>query len=204
MRSRLYFLIAFLIFPYIFLSESESDNKTGSIRGKVQVLSSGNPANVVVYIKNTGNMNFPPPEKHAIMDQKNLTFIPHVLPVLKGTTVDFLNSDHVKHNVFSPDRIARRFNLGTYGKGEKRSHTFNKAGDAVILCNVHPEMEAYVVVLPNPFFAITDEEGYFHIKNVPAGQYTIRTWHEKLRGISKKITVESGKTTQLHIILKER
>ncbi|MFQ6618386.1 MAG: carboxypeptidase regulatory-like domain-containing protein, partial [Fidelibacterota bacterium] len=128
----------------------------------------------------------------------------HILPILKGTTVDFLNSDEVKHNVFSPDKIADKFNLGTYGKGVKRSHTFDKVGVAVILCNVHTEMEAYIVVLPTPFFAMTDGDGNFRIENVHPGEYTIKTWHEKMREVSQNIRVEPGKITELNIVLKRR
>lgn len=87
------------------------------------------------------------------MDQKGLTFVPHVLPILVGTTVDFKNSDDVLHNVFTPSKAGDRFDLGTWGKGQMKSFTFKKPGEVVILCNVHPEMEAYIVVVETPYFA---------------------------------------------------
>ncbi len=112
-----------------------------------------------------------------------MTFIPHVLPVLAGTTVDFLNSDDVLHNVFSPDKCAEKFNLGSWPKGQTKSYTFKDAGCTVtLLCNVHPEMEGYVVVLDNPYFAVSSKDGSYAIKDVPAGKYTLKIWHERLKG----------------------
>ena len=98
------------------------------------------------------------------------------------------------HNVFSPDDCADKFNLGTWPKGESRSYQFNKSGCIpVLLCNVHPEMEAYVLVLETPYFAVSNKEGSYVIKNVPAGKYTLKVWHEKLKEQSIEITIpENG------------
>ena len=136
-------------------------------------------ADAVVYIDAIPDKTFAPPEEHAVMDQQNLLFVPRVLPVVVGTTVDFLNNDNVLHNVFTPDKVADRFNLGTYPKGTQKSHTFDKAGGAVMLCNVHPEMEAYVVTLPTPYFGVTAEDGSYRIEGVPAGMHTLKVWHER-------------------------
>ncbi len=119
------------------------------------------------------------------MDQKNKVFLPPVLPVLKGTTVQFHNSDELQHNVFGVG--GDEFNLGNWTKGIVREHTFNKLGDAVILCNVHPEMEAHVLVLQNPYFARLDSNGKFRIANVPPGDYVIKAWY---RGKVKKQSVK--------------
>ncbi|WP_421917880.1 carboxypeptidase regulatory-like domain-containing protein [Marinifilum sp.] len=146
--------------------------------------------NTVVYIENV-DARFELPEKNPVMNQKELKFIPKVLPVLVGSTVDFLNSDDVLHNVFSPDSCANKFNLGTWKKGEVRSVTYDKIECvSVLLCNVHPEMEAYVIVLQNPYFAITNEKGEFFIENVPPGNYKLSVWNEKLDAKSKQITVD--------------
>ena len=110
-----------------------------------------------------------------------MVFIPHVLPVVLGTTVKFLNSDTVLHNVFTPSRAGNKFNLGTWPKGEVKTYIFDKLGEVRLLCNVHPEMEALVVVLPNSHFVKTGPDGSFAIANVPAGKYTLKVWHEKLR-----------------------
>ena len=162
----------------------------GDIRGKVKAKGWKHGGDAVVHIDKIPGMTFAVPEKHAAMDQKNLVFIPHVLPVLAGTTVDYQNSDDVLHNVFSPDKCAEKFNLGTWPKGQTRSYLFKEAGCfPVMLCNVHPEMEAYVVVLENPYYAVSAKDGSYEIKNVPAGKYALKIWHEKLKGQSVDIEV---------------
>jgi len=162
----------------------------GDIRGKVKAKGWKHGGDAVVHIDKIPGMTFAVPEKHAAMDQKNLVFIPHVLPVLAGTTVDYQNSDDVLHNVFSPDKCAEKFNLGTWPKGQTRSYLFKEAGCfPVMLCNVHPEMEAYIVVLENPYYAVSAKDGSYEIKNVPPGKYTLKIWHEKLKGQSVEIEV---------------
>jgi plastocyanin len=139
--------------------------------------------------------DFPPPKQDAIMSQKNMVFAPHVLPVVKGTTVDFSNDDTVAHNVFSPPGAAVRFNLGLYGAGVKKTQTFDTLGEVPLLCNVHPEMLGYVIVLQNPYFALTDEGGKFQIKNVPPGTYQLKVWNEKVEGDPQQVVVTAGKPT---------
>lgn len=185
-------IVVFILVGVAFISLSIA----GDITGKVSVKRAKNSENVVVYIDKVKGKVFEPPKEHAVMDQKNLVFIPHVLPVVAGTTVDFLNSDDVLHNVFSPDYPGGKFNLGTWAKGIVKSYTFSTPGTATILCNVHPEMEAYVVVLQTPYFAISDKEGNFTIKNVPPGEYTLKVWHEKRKGKPQEVKVpEKGSVT---------
>lgn len=127
----------------------------------------------------------------AKLDQRNKVFSPYVLPILKGTTVVFLNSDDLVHNVFGVG--ADEFNLGNWTKGIVREHTFNKLGDVIILCNVHQEMEAHVLVLQNPYFAQPDGSGKFRIANVPPGQYGVIAWYQgKVR--KQKVTVPATGT----------
>jgi plastocyanin len=160
----------------------------GTIEGKV----SGVSGKSVVYVDTISGKTFPAPEKHALMDQKGLLFVPHVLVVQLGETVDFLNSDNVQHNVFWPsiggDKKAGH-NLGTWPKGEKKSWKFDHAGVAPLLCNVHPEMAGYVVVSPTPYFAETDASGSYKIENVPDGSYTLTAWHEGAKPKSQPVTV---------------
>jgi len=132
-------------------------------------------AETVVYLESGAA---PPPQTpaHVVMDQKNLTFVPGVLAVRRGTVIEFTNSDDVQHNVFTPAAIAGRFNLGTYNRGEARSVPLDQSGEAVVLCNIHMEMEAHIVVLDGPWFATTDRGGAFRIRDVPAGRYTLRVW----------------------------
>lgn len=148
-------------------------------------------ADAAVYIDSI-NGDFTPPKKNPVMDQKNLTFIPHVMPILIGTTVDFINSDDILNNVFTPSWAGRKFNLGTYPRGIVRSFTFDRLGEVVILCNIHPEMEAYILVLKNPFFAVTDKEGKFSIPGIPSGKYTLIVWHEDLKSQAKGVSVPEG------------
>jgi plastocyanin len=162
----------------------------GEITGKVHAVGVRDNANAVIFIEEIPGKKFPPPKEHAEMDQIHLSFSPHVLPILAGTTVDFLNSDNVLHNVFSPDACAGKFNLGSWPQGQKRSYTFTTAGcRAVLLCNVHPEMEGWIVVLGTPWYAVSAKDGAYAIKDVPAGTYTLGIWHETLKGTSEKVTV---------------
>lgn len=166
----------------------------GDIKGTVKARGVKHSGDAVIYIDKITNKKFEAPKEHAKMDQKNLVFIPRVLPILAGTTVNFLNSDDVLHNVFTPDKCAEKFNLGTWPKGQIRSYTFKEPGCvAVMLCNVHPEMEAYVLVLENPYYAVSAKDGSYTIKNVPAGKYMLKSWHEKLKSEPQEVTVaESG------------
>jgi plastocyanin len=150
-------------------------------------------ADAVVYIEHVDG-EFAPPAEHAVMDQRNLRFVPRVLPILAGTTVDFRNSDNVLHNVFTPDDCGTRFNLGSWPRGEVRSHRFDDTDcPAVMLCNVHPEMEAYILVLQNPWFARTGPDGKWRIPDVPPGSYRLRVWHSRLAADPVEITVpDSG------------
>ena len=175
----------------------------GDIQGQVHARPNRHQKDAVVYIDAIEGKAFEAPEAHAVMDQKRLVFVPHVLPVLVGTTVDFPNSDRVLHNVFSPDETAEKFNLGTWPQGEIRSYTFKRVGSAVMLCNVHPEMEAYVVVLPTPFFSKTDAEGNFRIEGVPPGAYTLKVWQKRdLKAAPQQVTVPEKGSVAVEFTLK--
>ena len=134
---------------------------------------------------------FPAPKAHAILDQKNMRFIPHILTILAGTTVDFRNSDPLLHNVFSISP-AKQFNLGLYPRGRVPAILFDKPGIVAILCNVHPEMSAYIIVLKNPFFAVPGPEGHFIIGNVPSGTRLVRCWSEDGRTQERRVTLVAG------------
>jgi plastocyanin len=163
----------------------------GDIDGKV----SGMKGKSVVYIDAMAGKTFPAPKEHPVMDQKGLLFVPHIMVVQQGTTVEFLNSDNVQHNVFwtavAGDKKAGH-NLGTWPKGEKRPFTFDKVGAVPLFCNVHPEMEGYIIVSPTPYFAETDDSGTYKIKDVPDGSYSVVAWHEGAKNQSKPVTVAGG------------
>jgi plastocyanin len=165
----------------------------GDIDGKV----TGMKGKSVVYVEGIAGKTFPAPKEHPVIDQKGLVFSPHIVVVQQGTTVDFLNSDNVAHNVFwsqvGSDKKAGH-NLGTWPKGEKRGFTFDKPGVVPLLCNVHPDMAGYLIVSPTPYFAEADDAGNYTIKDVPDGSYTLTVWHEGAKSQSKPVTVAgSGK-----------
>jgi plastocyanin len=170
---------------------------SGGIKGTVRAKGARNGGDAIVYIEKIAGKDFPAPKEHARIDQKNLKFVPHVLAVLAGTTVDFMNSDDVLHNVFSPDKCCDKFNLGSWPKGQIKSFTFKEPGcAATLLCNVHPEMEGYVYVVTTPYFAVSAKDGSYEINDVPPGKYTLKIWHEKLKGQELAVEVpEKGSTT---------
>lgn len=165
----------------------------GNITGTVSNGSKGI-INAVIYLSNTWHGTYSGTGTTVKMHQKNMLFSPHVLPILVGATVEFTNEDNTMHNVYSPDACAENFNLGSWPEGEIRSYTFNKADCiATILCNLHPEMEAYILTLSVPYFAVSGKGGSFKIKNVPAGTYTLKIWSEKYNISDVQVTVpESG------------
>jgi plastocyanin len=160
----------------------------GTISGQV----SGVAGQSVVYVDTIAGKTFPAPTQRPVIDQKGLVFQPHVTAVQVGTTVDFLNSDSVAHNVFWTSIGGNKklgHNLGTWPKGEKKSFKFDTPGAVPILCNVHPEMSAYLVVVPTPYFATSDQAGNYKIENVPDGSYTVTAWHEGTKNQSKPLAV---------------
>jgi plastocyanin len=170
----------------------------GDLHGKVVCKGVRDCADAVVYAAIPGK-TFPAPKEHAKMDQKNLVFTPRVLPVLVGATVDFLNSDKVLHNVFSPDACAEKFNLGTWPQGDIRSYTFKQECVAALLCKVHPEMEAFVVAVPTPYFAVAKPDGSYRIADVPDGASTVKVWHPKLKPAEKTVTVAGATEANFEI-----
>ncbi|OHB48971.1 MAG: hypothetical protein A2106_00140 [Planctomycetes bacterium GWF2_40_8] len=169
----------------------------GTITGSVKCKRVKYPEDVVVYIEEVNGNNYPAPEEKGILDQLNLTFVPHVIAVQKGVSIDFPNSDLVRHNLFSPPECCQQFNLGTYDVGVVKTVKFDKVCDVPLLCNVHAEMSGFVVVLSNPYFSVTGRDGVFKIENVPPGNYKVNAWHEKLQTVTNDVTVESGKTSNV-------
>ncbi|MGC1453293.1 MAG: carboxypeptidase regulatory-like domain-containing protein [Candidatus Sulfotelmatobacter sp.] len=160
----------------------------GTISGKV----SGVTGESVVYVEAIAGKTFPAPTEKPLIDQKGLMFMPHIVAVAQGTTVDFQNSDKVAHNVFWISVGGNKklgHNLGTWPQGEKRSFKFDNPGAVPLLCNVHPEMSGYIVVSPTPYFAVTDTSGSYKIDNVPDGSYTVTAWHEGAKNSSKPVAV---------------
>jgi len=146
----------------------------------------------VVYVDAIPGKTFPAPTEKIVVDQKGLLFQPHVVAVQAGSTVEFLNSDKVAHNIFWPSVGGNKkmsHNLGTWPSGQKREFKFDTPGVVPLLCNVHPEMSGYVVVAPTPYFAVSDAEGNYKIANLPDGQYSVAAWHEGMKVQSKPVKV---------------
>jgi len=168
------------------------------IKGKVSVQGIKSAENIAVYVDVIADKKFDAPKDHVVIDQRKMAFIPHVVAVQQGTTVDFLNSDPVGHNVYWPSISGNKklsHNLGTWPKGDKKPFQFNDLGTAPLLCNVHPEMSGYVVVVPTPYFAVTDKDGNFEIKNIPAGKYTLKTWSEDGKPTTQAVDVSAATAT---------
>lgn len=193
MKQMKILLKAIVLFMILFiLSFNTADAET--IRGTVKYKSEGDAGKAVVYIEKASG-TFIPSKKNPIMDPIDMTFVPYVLPVLIGTTVDFHNSDGLLHNVYTPSWAGHNFNLGTYPKGVVRPFTFDRLGEIVILCNIHPYMEAYILALQNPYFVVPDKDGKYQIKDLPPGSYNLKIWYKRTVGPAKSITVEKGKET---------
>jgi plastocyanin len=134
--------------------------------------------------------------------QKDAMFVPHVLPVMVGTAVEFPNDDPIFHNVYSKTD-GSEFDLGLYKKGERaHAYTFEKPGEVDIFCSIHARMNCIVLVLENPYFAVSDSHGHYSITNVPLGKYTLVAWQERLPKDTKTIEVPpSGDVPNVNFVL---
>lgn len=168
----------------------------GTLEGRVQVRRTTADLGSFVISVDDVEGRFPAPAGPVMMDQKSLRFVPHVLPILVGTTVQFPNSDPLAHNVFSISE-AKRFNLGLYGPGTVRQVRFDRPGVVQLLCNVHLEMSGFIVVLRNPYFARTAADGAYRINGIPAGRHRVRCWHEKFPEQTKVVDVPANGATTL-------
>jgi|SRR5208282_2732603 len=171
--------------------------QAGDVTGKVSATELKSAENIAVYIDAIPGKKFDAPAPHVSIDQREMRFIPQTIVILKGTTVDFLNSDHVAHNVhwssISGDKTLAH-NLVTVSPGQKKSFEFDNVGTATILCNFHFDMIGYVVIVPTPYFTLTGSDGTFTIKNVPPGTYTLKTWSPDGKPTSQSITATDGLT----------
>lgn len=148
-----------------------------------------------------GPVTAPSPTATApVIKQKGAVFSPRILPVAVGTTVEWPNDDDIFHNVFSISE-AKEFDLGLYKHPESKRVTFDRPGRVDILCSIHTQMSAVILVLDNPFFAKSDEQGRYAIRGLPPGEYTVRAWHERLPSIRRKVTVAAAGEVRLDFVL---
>ena len=188
---------------------------SGEIKGSIKAQGLRSPENIVVYLTKAPPTDLDFSKVKFVMDQRNLEFRPHVLPILVGTTVQFPNNDEVDHNIFSMSRT-KKFNLGSYKPGDSKAVLFDKPGIVELRCDVHAEMAAYILVMKNPYFAVTDKKGNFQIPDesylqqaglkgiadLPESKYFIKTWHEKLKTHKKAVTVPENADVTVQLNLK--
>lgn len=156
----------------------------GSLSGQA-TLPGGVARGAIVYLDGGAHAA---PLAHAVVDQRDKMFLPHISVVTRGTTVRFPNDDTLFHNVFAYFQ-AKKFDLGMYPRGATKSVTFDKTGLVVLLCNVHSDMSAYIMVVDTPYYAVADGQGRFALPSVPPGVYTLHAWHESGALLTRTVTV---------------
>jgi len=159
--------------------------------GDAPTRSATEPRRAVVYFETAPKGAFEDREGVRVsMDQRNETFVPHLLAITVGTTVDFPNNDRTYHNVFSLSK-ARRFDLGRYATGRSKSIRFDRPGIVRVFCEIHSHMNAFILVFTHRFFAVSDVDGRYQIDGVPPGTYTLVAWIEGVIRDSSNITITS-------------
>ena len=213
MRSRGFVLLVSFVLSFVpFVTKVNGQGRrTGTIRGRVDLRRVPPPVeprpNVadlgaatttldltdrlksVVYLESAPRGAFETVETtHAVMDQRGERFVPHVLAITTGTIVDFPNSDHIYHNVFSLSKT-RPFDLGRYAAGHSKPVKFDKPGIVRVFCDIHSHMNAFILVFSHPFFSLTDADGRYRIDNIPPGTYNVVAWNEGVASEPRSITV---------------
>ena len=149
-----------------------------TVSGQISGGGAGGPGGAVIWLKRTdGPTPRPTPLRSRTINQVNKTFVPRVLPVPVGSTVNFANQDPIFHNVFSLSR-PNDFDSGLFKAGQSYAKTFSKPGPVQVLCNIHASMLGYVVVVDTPWYGQADATGTFAIRGVPPGEYELEAWHE--------------------------
>ncbi len=223
LRPYVMLCLAFVSFVLMRPPARLAASRPGSIRGRVElrrvatpierrpsVADLGTPAlrdvpdlrRSVVYLESAPRGAFETSDGgRAVMDQRNETFVPHVLAIITGTTVDFPNSDKFYHNVFSLSKT-RPFDLGRYAAGNSRPVRFDRPGIVRVFCDIHSHMNAFILVFGHPFFAMTDAEGRYRIENVPPGTYGVIAWNEGTSSEPRAATVPDGGAAELDFTLR--
>ena len=210
-------LICLMITPIGRISDAAESSDYGTIKGsitvwKTRVKTHGpkSDKDVIVSLEDMNGKTYSPAEENIVsMDQKGLVFIPHVLPIQKGTTVRFLNNDTVKHNVYLLfEETGETTDIGTYEQGVSVDYKFNNSGVIIALCKLHLEMAAYIIVFNNPLFCLAEidedtQSAVYALNNIPPGRYRIKIWHKNLKMKQKQaeIKVENGQEINLDIVI---
>jgi plastocyanin len=160
----------------------------------------GRLANVFVYVQDgLGNRIYMPSKTPVVLDQKGCRYVPHVIGAMAGQAVEFRNSDRTMHNVHivpPGSQDATGFDISQAPMAGTEQHVFRTAGLMIpVRCNNHPWMEAFLNIVKNPFFAVSNADGKFEIQGLPPGSYTLVAVQEKLGTQTQQITVQSRKTS---------
>ena len=156
-------------------------------------------ANVVVFISNAPAAAQLPVTRARIL-QENETFIPRVVAITRGSTVEFPNGDPFFHDVFSLSRSAT-FDLGSYPKGQTKSHVFRRAGLVKVYCHIHSHMTASIMVFDHPHFTMPKPDGTFALDGIPMGTYQISAWHERIGQQSQAIRIDADRSAEVQFVL---
>ncbi len=153
---------------------------------------------VVVYVKDAPKTRVAP--MRAEIRQRNENFVPRVVAVTVGSTVDFPNDDPIYHNVFSLSR-AKTFDLGRFPQGKSRSEVFDKPGVVKVFCQIHSHMSATVMVFDHPWFGVPDQQGMFDLPGVPPGMHQVTAFHERLGDTTQQVRIEPGRAATVDFVL---
>ena len=163
----------------------------------------GGLADVYVYVKGPVSGSYPAPTTAVVLDQSGCNYAPHVLALQVGQPLAIRNSDDTLHNIHPRPKENAEFNIGQPRKGMESTKTFDKPEVMIpVGCDVHPWMRAYISVFAHPFYAVSNEDGSFEIKGLPAGEYEVEAHHGKLKGQAQKVTVKDGETASLSFAFK--
>lgn len=156
--------------------------------------------NIVIYLKSDTPLAPEEPARDQVfrMTQEGETFLPHVLPIPAGSTVEFPNLDPIFHNVFSLS-ATRTFDLGRYPQGDSKSVRFDQPGLVPVFCHIHSDMSAVIMVLDNPYFAVPGADRRYRIANIPPGTHTLVAWHERSAPAEQTVEVKKGETLELNL-----
>ena len=158
------------------------------------------PEEIVVFLKKVPGA-FTAPKEPVVLEQKYIQFGHRVLPILAGTTVEFVNQDGVYHNIFSNSQVNPKFDLGKKLKGETARVKFKHPEDVKLYCEIHASMKAHLLVLQNPYFAVVAPGGHYELSHVPPGRYQLVAWHDYWAPVTQTVTVKKEKTTQADMTL---
>lgn len=177
---------------------------TPAVTEEVVTSQNGGLANVVVYVADgLGSQTFQPPAQPVVLEQRGCVYVPHVLALQANQKLDVVNSDLTTHNIHPSPANNREWNT-TQPHGVAIEQTFARQEVAIpVKCNIHPWMKGYIAVLKHPYFAVTDKEGHFEVKDLPPGTYTINAWQEKFGTKTQKVTVAAGQSQNLDFVFKQ-